>query len=260
MAEVFAWREGWALKLYHPGVTEAAARHEYDLTRRAHTLGLASPAVAEFTQINNRFGFVMERLDGPTMMTLMQAQPWRLVEFAHMLAGLHAQMHRCQAAGWPSQREQFAAIIRRAGADYPEAREAVLQALSLLPDGDRLCHGDFHPDNVLMTARGPVIVDWNNSVCGHPLADVARTVLMAKVGELPPGPVTRRLLQWGRGWFLSEYQRRYFHLCPQHPAGQLAAWEAPVVAVRLAEGIPSETRQLLSMLKRALPAVRINLT
>ncbi len=32
--------------------------------------------------------------------------------------------------------------------------------LNALPDGDFLCHGDFHPDNVMMTSGDPVLIDW----------------------------------------------------------------------------------------------------
>ena len=31
--------------------------------------------------------------------------------------------------------------------------------LNALPDGDFLCHGDFHPDNVMMTSGDPVLID-----------------------------------------------------------------------------------------------------
>lgn len=46
---------------------------------------------------------------------------------------------------------------------------------------------DFHPDNVLLAARGPVIIDWPDATRGQPLADVARTSLLLRLGGLPPG-------------------------------------------------------------------------
>ncbi len=29
-----------------------------------------------------------------------------------------------------------------------------------LPDGDIFCHGNFHPDNVILTFGHPVLIDW----------------------------------------------------------------------------------------------------
>ena len=42
----------------------------------------------------------------------------------------------------------------------------------------RLCHGDLHPSNVILTRDGPVIVDWFDASRGDPVADVARSSLM----------------------------------------------------------------------------------
>jgi aminoglycoside phosphotransferase (APT) family kinase protein len=57
-------------------------------------------------------------------------------------------------------------------------RDAALKALETMPDGDRLCHGDFHPGNILLGRSGPVIIDWIDSSIGSPLADAARTSIM----------------------------------------------------------------------------------
>jgi hypothetical protein len=35
-----------------------------------------------------------------------------------------------------------------------------------------LVHGDFHPENVLLTDDGPVIIDWSDAAVAHPLVDV----------------------------------------------------------------------------------------
>jgi aminoglycoside phosphotransferase (APT) family kinase protein len=254
-AEIFAWENGWVLKLFHDWVSEGAAQREYRLAHHAHTAGANTPAVKDFVRHAGRWGFVMERVEGLTMLTALTSQPWRLVELAHMLADEQAQMHQCAAPGWPAQRERLEAAIRRASADYAEARDAVLRALAALPDGDRLCHGDFHPDNVLLTARGPVIIDWIDSVRGHPLADVARTSLLARLGDPPPGVKGRWLIRLGRGLFHALYLRRYFRRNPEAARQHLAAWELPVAAARIAEGIEPEQPQLLAILRRALPDI-----
>ncbi|MDE6790423.1 MAG: aminoglycoside phosphotransferase family protein, partial [Clostridia bacterium] len=42
-----------------------------------------------------------------------------------------------------------------------------------------LCHGDFHPSNIIITADGtPYIIDWAHATQGNASADVARTYLM----------------------------------------------------------------------------------
>jgi tRNA A-37 threonylcarbamoyl transferase component Bud32 len=40
-------------------------------------------------------------------------------------------------------------------------------------DGATLLHRDLHPENVILSPRGPVVVDWTNAGAGEPAFDVA---------------------------------------------------------------------------------------
>jgi aminoglycoside phosphotransferase (APT) family kinase protein len=126
----------------------------------------------------------------------------------------------------------------------------VTGVLLSLPDGDRLCHGDFHPDNVIATVRGPVIVDWSNATAGNPLADVARSVLLARFGQLPDAPGLGRALVRALGrLFARFYLRRY---CALKGVGRadIEPWLTVVAAARLAERIPLEHEALHAFIRR----------
>jgi hypothetical protein len=99
-------------------------------------------------------------------------------------------------------------------------------------DGPSVVHLDLHPENVLMTARGPVVIDWRNASGGegdldtamtalilaevahwdHPLAAVARDGLADFLATAPGDP--RRLVaevarrRRGQVHTLSEDERR----------------------------------------------------
>ena len=38
-------------------------------------------------------------------------------------------------------------------------KQSLLRSLAAMPDGDRLCHGDFHPINVLGDLAQPLVID-----------------------------------------------------------------------------------------------------
>ncbi|MFR1633173.1 MAG: phosphotransferase family protein, partial [Oscillospiraceae bacterium] len=43
----------------------------------------------------------------------------------------------------------------------------------------KLCHGDFNPSNIIITADGtPYIIDWAHATQGNAAADAARTYLL----------------------------------------------------------------------------------
>ena len=47
-----------------------------------------------------------------------------------------------------------------------------------MPKHDKVCHGDFSPENVVITDDGtPYILDWSHATKGNASADVAHTYL-----------------------------------------------------------------------------------
>jgi aminoglycoside phosphotransferase (APT) family kinase protein len=76
-----------------------------------------------------------------------------------------------------------------------ETKSTILASLGELPNGNVICHGDFHPKNVLITTEGPVIIDWADATLGHPLADVDRRRSEWESVFWPTSLVLARLLE-----------------------------------------------------------------
>lgn len=261
IAEVFEWDgdgsrsaaegKGQALKLFRDWCPVEWVNYEARVARTVYATGLAVPAVGDVVEVEGRWGIVYERVDGVSMLQRLTARPWAVLSFARTLAELHAGMHSRKAPGLPSQRQQLEHKIQAASPLPPELKDAALQALARLPSASAVCHGDFHPDNVMLTARGPVIIDWPDATRGHPLADVARTSLLLRLGGLPPGAARRWLVQALRASFHAAYLRRYFQLRPGSRE-LLAAWQVPVAAARLEEGIGEEEERLVELVRNSL--------
>jgi aminoglycoside phosphotransferase (APT) family kinase protein len=67
--------------------------------------------------------------------------------------------------------------------------------LDALPEGDRLCHGDLHPGNMLGAPTTPVVIDSEDASHGDPRGDMVCTAVLMRVGQPPPGvPGLLRLL------------------------------------------------------------------
>ncbi|MBB5774687.1 phosphotransferase [Nonomuraea jabiensis] len=70
-----------------------------------------------------------------------------------------------------------------------------IPALASADPGDRVLHLDLHPDNVMLTPRGPVVIDWCNSQDGPPGFDCAMSAVIfaqAAVDEVEFAEVARR--------------------------------------------------------------------
>jgi uncharacterized protein (TIGR02172 family) len=250
-AQIYAWEDGWVLKLFHGWMPRRAVETEAWIAGLAADKGFGAPRVREVVEIGDRLGLVYQRLDGPSLLNRIGAHPWKMPAYARLLANLQAEMHARSAPELPPLNERLARKVQTADLLPDDLKAAALLALERLPGGDRLCHGDFHPDNILLTRQGPVIIDWTDAACGNPLADVARTSLLFSISSLPPSTPGRRVVESFREWFHRLYLRRYFQLSSA-PRSELAAWMPVVAAARLSEQIPGEAPRLLQIVRGGL--------
>jgi uncharacterized protein (TIGR02172 family) len=245
-AEIYAWHAGQVLKLFNPGASRETVEYEAGITRIVHATGLPVPAVGEVLEIDGRYGLELERVDGISMLLALNRQPWKLSYYAHQLAELHADMHQCQVPELPSLGEKLVSKLKRAEKLPENVRQAALKQLELLPEDNKLCHGDFHPGNILLTSHGPVIIDWIDAARGFPLADVARSTVLFGGGPIPPATKGAWLIKIIRRRFYSTYLRCYFELNPADQQ-QLSRWIPVVAAARLDEHIYFDEDRLLSI-------------
>ncbi len=248
-ADVYAWAPGWVLKLYHAWWPLANIECEAAVGRAVQAAGVASPAVGDIVTLDGRYGLVYEHIAGPSMERVLDAEPQRLDQLARALAQLHAAMHRHTSGDLPAQRDLLELHIDQAS---PVPLDGILKqkarrVLDTLPDGGQLCHGDFHPGNVLMAPDRPTAIDWENACLGSPLADVARTLLLLETAHLhvprdqPGGDLAAGILR-----FKDQYLREYIAVTGAD-AALIAAWRLPVAAARLHEGIADEESYLLDL-------------
>jgi uncharacterized protein (TIGR02172 family) len=243
-ADVYAWDETRVLKLFHNWFGLESVEYEFKITRAVRASGIKTPAALELIQVEGRNGLLYERAKGETMLAMFQHRPNRVFQYARTLARLHADMHeRVFDADVPQQHARLQNKINQADALPPPVKQSLVNALASMPKGDRVCHGDFHPDNILLTRHETTIIDWIDATRGNPVADVARTsiiVLGAIAGKQVSNPFLRVLV----GLFHTVYLREYSRL---HPEGryEYRHWLPIVAGARLSEGIPEVEKWLV---------------
>ncbi|MDX2813471.1 aminoglycoside phosphotransferase family protein [Streptomyces sp. NPDC006207] len=208
-ADVYALDGTRVLRRYRHG---GSAHEEARLMAHLAGVGFAVPRVhdADGTDL------VMDRLTGPTMARDLARRPWRAYAHGRLLAGLQASLHAVPAPRWLGRR-----------------------FTSGDPARDRVLHLDLHPENVILTPEGPVLIDWSNAAAGDPAADTALTVAILRgVGLGPVRDVGLRVFVAG-----------FLHAAPADPAPRMAE----AIAARLANPnlLPAEEQRLRRFARRS---------
>ena len=147
-SEVFALDETRVLRRFKAG---GDAIGEARVMEHARRHGFPVPEVLDVQSD----ALVLARIEGPTMGALLRRRPWELRAQAASLARLHELLHAIEAP----------------------------TAVPVAGPGNRLLHLDLHPENVLVSPAGPVVIDWTNAARGDAALDVALTwVVLATSG------------------------------------------------------------------------------
>ena len=248
-AEIYAWDEGWVLKLFFDWFGRKNIDYEARIARAVHASGLPVPAVGEVVTVNGRTGLIYERVAGQSLFEIMPRKPWTIWRYGRRLAELHVQMHTNPLEPeLPRQRERLVWKIETAKALPDPLRGRILAALAHMPDGHQICHGDFHPGNVMATPQGEVTIDWIDASLGNPLADLARSSIIAQ-GVAATAQTTNAIEKLFVRLFHTIYLCHYFAL---RPGGreEYGRWLPIVAAARLSENIPEIEQWLLAQAAR----------
>jgi aminoglycoside phosphotransferase (APT) family kinase protein len=229
-AEVFEYG-GMVLKLYRPEIPKRSAFREAAILSIIEPFGLPTPRTEGVQRMTNRWGVIMTRAEGTTFADGLRIEPRRMQEYLKEMARLQSDIHRHPGTLFPGFKARLAANIESVTVLNASRRRFLLSRLAAMPDGDRLCHGDFHPFNIVGPLGAGVIVDWLNAGCGEPAADVCRSYVLIRT--MDPD-------------MASAYVDAYATMSGE-ARDRIFGWLPFVAAARLAEGVPDETESLVAM-------------
>jgi Phosphotransferase enzyme family len=177
-ADVYELGGGRVLKRYRDPDHGPMAAAEASVMCYARSHGIPVPEVHEVQGPD----LVLEKVTGPTMLEELVRHLHQMGRHARTLADLHRLVHGVTAP--PGLARPFGS-------------------------GDTLLHMDLHPDNVILSASGPVLVDWQGPVAGPAAADMAHTWLLLHTGVVP-GPFWQRMAgSAGQRAFAAAFLRQF---------------------------------------------------
>lgn len=183
-ADIYEIDAHTVLKLGKPGWSRDMLYQEYLNGKLISDSGIPAPRVYDFVEIDSRFGYTMDKLNDVTFLDLIHKYPWKISAYAKKMADIHAQIHSAKA---PKEllvlADKYREFIGSKTSIPDDIRQLLLQELEQLSAEGAccICHGDFHPINVLVEKDRYSVIDWVLATQGNPAADVAGTYLITSV-------------------------------------------------------------------------------
>ena len=167
------------VKLFGKGFSKADVLNEALNQARIEDTALNVPKIHEVTVIDGCWCIVSDFIEGKTLKEIIAEDPANWEKYIDLMVDLQMQVHQQQNPLLTKLRDKMFRKISLTEFD-PVTKYELQTYLDGMPRHNKVCHGDFRPSNILITANDePYIIDWAHATQGNASADVARTYLVA---------------------------------------------------------------------------------
>jgi uncharacterized protein (TIGR02172 family) len=192
-AAIYEWDEGRVLKLFYQGYPKDAIEKEFHNAMAIGDMNFAKPRAYEIVSYEGRNGIVYDMVEGESLLDWIM-RTGDLQKCAVYMAKLHKAIIKNSISNVPNYKEFLKYHIKNAQSVDLHKQEEMLKMIERLRDGDTLCHGDFHPGNIIISNGNAIVIDFMNVCHGSWLYDVARTVFLIEYTPMPKEADNREVL------------------------------------------------------------------
>lgn len=255
-AEIYELDEDKVIRVLRNIEDEEYLKIEMSIMKSLKEKGKAVPKVYEYLKIDGRPSIIIEKLNGDTMLAEIRKKPLRLLRQAEKLAELHLEVaDSAEGLGMISINDRAAYLIPKAEMLDHKLKKFVFETLAELPRGNDICHGDFHPGNIMITNKQYYVIDWYGATSGKKLSDIAHTYLILR--NTPKIPGISNFQNFIIGCSGSIISSRYLSTCKKlYPFdwSEFSKWMIVRAAERVYYGMPSEKESLIKFIKECKKA------
>lgn len=240
-AEVFEDNNGLAIKIYNTSVPIENIEYEAEISKKIYDVYNRAPKFYNIWHQNGSYGLQFELIKGEMLSIQMRRHLNCVRRYAREFGKLHREIHANSIKGLKSSIEKYEWGLRQ----YKKLDESILYRLLEFvknSHAELLCHGDLHPENIMIDENGYMrVIDWVDAYSGNPLSDVARTYYLLSKGTSPEKkPYYFKLIESiVKRVIAKEYLHSYFSN-KVIPKREFDIWKLIIQICRYNEGIQEE--------------------
>ncbi|KAB2451771.1 aminoglycoside phosphotransferase family protein [Bacillus sp. CH126_4D] len=178
-AEIYLY-DTKVVKLFNEYLPDTESMNEAKKQKYAYSCGLSVPNVFEVTKIKNRQAIIMEYVKGDSIGNLLLNNLNEAEHYINICVNEQKKIHaiRVNTDEMEAMGERLERQITTVHKLNKKQKGDILNKLHSIKFESRLCHGDFHPFNLILSEKNVNIIDWVDASSGDIRADVFRTYLL----------------------------------------------------------------------------------
>ena len=167
-----------AIKVFDKNYSKSDILNEALNHARVEETGLNIPKIEEVSKIDGKWAISIDFIEGKTLQELMEENPDKFDEYLELFVNIQTEIHTKRSPLLNKIWDKMNRKIDETDLDSTIKYELHTR-LNSMHKHHKVCHGDFNPSNIIITADGtPFVIDWSHATQGNASADVARTYLL----------------------------------------------------------------------------------
>jgi tRNA A-37 threonylcarbamoyl transferase component Bud32 len=258
-AEIYDYGNGKVIRVPRRPQDYDRIRYEYKVYLSLSGSKVVAPKVYELVEVSGAPSIIMERILGMSMMDQIKRQPHLIRRKAIDLANMHLGLLKVNAEAFmTNSKDQAKYCINKSRSLAEDTKQMLLDSLEHLPAGNFLCHGDFHPGNIIHNDGRDYIIDWSGATKGDVAYDVAHTYILLRVVPRAPGiSLLMHGIQKLLGKAMASIYLKTIMKSISIDSGQLSRWMLIKAAERTYYGLPSEMKRLHTFINKYVQTLSV---
>lgn len=205
--EYFSYGEKKVVKLFNQSVNHTEI--EEILLKYKHIHSHYPPAIEAFEiiEIEGNYGLVLNNIEGDSLLYQLENNYNLLDEVTLEFSRLHQSLLDHEVESLICQQAYFERVIQSSNLN-DKTKNDYLQLNKTLPTETKLCHGNFHLDQVIRSQKQLKVIGFKDAFKGHILADISKSCLIAQLANNPENASKEfaEILQIIRNRFIELYK------------------------------------------------------
>ncbi|WLR46482.1 aminoglycoside phosphotransferase family protein [Halobacillus litoralis] len=221
--------ENKIIKVFNDNLPETESISEAYKQEYAYSCGIHVPKVLDVIKVDGKQALLMEYIPGKTIGEIISRNPEQEEHYMSLTIDIQQRIHQCEGHSIELMSAKLNRQIKFAPNLKNNLKSMLLDKLDSMPIERRLCHGDYHIYNVIISDNRAATIDWVDASVGNIRADVCRTYLLYSQ-------------------FSQEMADTYLHLyCKKSGLSkfEILEWTPIIAAARLSECVSTESSDRL---------------